>query len=176
MMSSNRASIGAETGSTPTTTARRTDRFLIGILVGIAALLVVAGITVAMLRQPAPLLPADTPGSTVQRFFAALDQQKYQEAYAFLSDSMQDKPTSDEFARYNLSQSTYRREQRTRIRISDEQRYGNSANVSIEITHYTSGGPFDSYEYTSNESFGLQLEGETWRIVELPWGYRPYNP
>ncbi|HEX5502843.1 MAG TPA: hypothetical protein VFW96_09480, partial [Thermomicrobiales bacterium] len=85
-----------ETTATPPAAAPRTDRFLIGILAGLAALLVVAGVAVAFLRQPEPALPAGTPGATVQDFYRALAGQDYDRAYALLSDAMSNKPTREE--------------------------------------------------------------------------------
>lgn len=52
--------IAAETTSTPVTMPPKSDRFLIGIVVAIVVLLVVAGISVVLLRQPVGELPAGT--------------------------------------------------------------------------------------------------------------------
>ena len=67
--------IAAEDTSTPVTMPPKIDRFLIGIVVAIVVLLVVAGISIVLLRQPAGELPAGTPGGTVPRFYTALEQQ-----------------------------------------------------------------------------------------------------
>src|SRR5881398_116352 len=96
------------TSPTPTPAVRpKADRFLIAIFLGIVILLVVGGISVAILRQPARELPADTPGGVVQGFYSALEQKDYNKAYDYLSDSMARKPTRDQFVSYNLQSSNY---------------------------------------------------------------------
>ena len=164
---------------TPTPALRpKTDRFLIGILVGLVVLLAVAGVSVAALRQPAPELPADTPSGVVQRFYRAIEQQDYGKAYDYLAESMAHKPTRDQFASYNLKSSDYNR--RERVRINSEKIYSDSATVQVSISHfYYSGEPFGgSSDYTSNEIFSLKREHGAWRITELPFEYVPpdYNP
>src|SRR5437879_1557136 len=102
--------------TTPTPSLRpKTDRFLVAIFAGLAVLLVVAGASVAMLRQPARELPADTPSGVVQRFYNAIEQQDYNKAYDYLADSMSHKPTRDEFVDYNLKSSDYDTQERVRI-------------------------------------------------------------
>src|SRR5437762_2051755 len=151
---------------------RQPDRFLIGIVVGLAALLLAAGISVAFLRQPAQELPADTPGGTVQRFYRALEQKDYAAAYAYLSDSMPNKPTREAFTSRNGSQGSDLSQQR--IRIQDERITGSDATVTVAVTtFYNSGSPFGgSGEYTSTEIFTLRREAETWRISALPYQYQ----
>src|SRR5438477_12391994 len=86
------------------TRARRpgVDWFLVAILLGLGALLVAGGIAVVLARQPAPTLPADSPGSTVQQFYLALAQQDYDKAYSLLSSSLQNKTTRADFIQYNV--------------------------------------------------------------------------
>jgi len=148
---------------------RQPDRFLIGIVVGLAALLLAAGISVAFLRQPARELPADTPGGTVQRFYIALEQKDYAGAYAYLSDSMSKKPTREEFTRYNTRLGP--NSSRERIRIQDETVTDSEATVTVAVTiFYNGGGPFGgSSEYTSTQVFTLRREDGTWRITTLPY-------
>jgi hypothetical protein len=161
-------------GTTATPPAQRQpDRFLIGIVVGLVALLLAAGISVAFLRQPARELPADTPGGTVQRFYIALEQKDYVGAYAYLSNSMSGKPTREEFTQYNTRRGP--NSSRERIRIQDETVTGSEATVTVAATtFYSNGGPFGgSSEYTSTEIFTLRREDGTWRITTLPYNYIP---
>ena len=156
---------------------RQPDRFLISIVVGLAALILAAGISVAFLRQPAPALPADTPGGTVQRFYRALEQKDYAGAYAYLSDSMSKKPTREDFTSHNGSQAPNISQER--IRIQDERVTDSDATVTVATTtFYNSSSPFGgSGEYTSTEIFTLRREDGTWRITALPYQYMPYpNP
>jgi hypothetical protein len=150
------------------------DRFLIGIGVGLAVLLLAAAISVAFLRQPAPDLPAATPGGTVQRFYRALEQKDYAAAYAYLSPSMSNKPTREDFTSYYVSGGGNISQQR--IRIQDERVTGSDATVTVSATtFYNSGSPFGgSGDYTSTEIFTLRREDGTWRITHLPSEYIPF--
>lgn len=163
-----------ETATPPAARPPR-DFFLIGILAGIVVLLVVAGVSVALLRQPARELPADTPGGVVQRFLTALERQDYAAAYGYLSDRMARKPTREEFTRHNADERTYDRRQ-SRIRIDTEKVNGDNATVTVSITHFSArSGPFGgSSEYTTSETFTLQREGGAWRLATLPYRYQPY--
>ena len=155
----------------------RLDRFLIAILIGLAALFLVAGLA-AIFRQPPAQLPADSPGGTVQRFYNAILQKDYDAAYLLLSDNMTDKPTRDQFAQHNATQASYNNgQQNDRVRIATDTVQGDMAVVTVNITHfYTDSSPFGgSNQYTSTESFTLRKEGEIWRITEMPYQYIPYR-
>ena len=95
---------GAEPTALALTAQPPPDRFLIGIVVGLALLLLAAGVSVAYLRQPVRELPLDTPGGTIQRFYAALEQKDYSGAFDYLSDSMSKKPTREEFLSYRIAE------------------------------------------------------------------------
>lgn len=162
-----------ETTAGPTGHPLRSDRFLLGILIGIAALLVVALLVAIFLRQPAQDLPADTPGGTVQRFLQALERADYDGAYAFLSNSIPEKPTREDFARYNADRASGQRIGQ-RLRIEREQITGESASVTVEVTYFSTGGPFvGSNQWTTSENFLLRREGNDWRITSLPPNYWP---
>jgi hypothetical protein len=163
--------------ATPTgTTQRGPDRFLVGIIGGVVALLALAGIVIALLHQPVRQLPADSPGGTIQRFYTAIEQKNYDEAYNLLSDSMVNKPTRDVFVNNQMTSGSYSYSSARRARIDKENVYGDKATISVAVTHfYGSAGPFGgSSEYTDTEMFSLQREGGTWRITELPWPYGYY--
>jgi hypothetical protein len=165
------------TSATPNPAVRpKTDRFLIGIFVGLAVLLVVVGVSVAVLRQPASDLPADTPSGVLQRFYRAIEQQDYGKAYDYLADGMTHKPTRDRFVSYNLKSSDSNRQER--VHIDSEKVYSDSATVKVSITHYyASGGPFGfggSGEFTTTDAFSLKREHGAWRITELPH-YQTYE-
>ena len=167
----------ATTTSTPTSPPK-TDRFLIAIVLGIVALLVVAGIAVALSRQPVPQLPADSPGGIVQQFYTAVGQDDYDKAYDLLSDAMPNKPTREAFVAFYLGgQNTgYANDTRDgRVRIQSEKTHDAVAAVEVQITHYYNNpGPFGgSNEWSESKTFTLHQEAGAWRITELPIGYTP---
>jgi hypothetical protein len=149
---------------------------LIAILIGLAALLILAGVSVIFRRSPAEL-PANTPGGTVQRFYNAITQEDYDAAYLLLSDSMVDKPTRDRFVEYNITQRAYYGDRESQgVRVESEVIRDNTAFVTLEITsYYVNSGPFGgSGQWTNTETFTLRNEGDIWRITELPYNYMPY--
>lgn len=155
------------------------DRFLVAILVGLAALLVLAGGAIVLARQGAPLLPADTPGGTIQRFYQALDRRDYDTAYSLLSDTLVDKPTSAAFNAYYLGERAgYRAGGADRLRITEDRVSGESALLVVEITHYYNNpGPLgSSSQWSEKVTFTLHREAGSWRISELPYGYLPPAP
>jgi len=158
---------------------RQPDRFLIGIVAGLIVLLIAAAISVIFLRQPAQELPVDTPGGTVQRFYAALQKGDYAGAYNYLSDSMANKPNLVEFINYNTSYypNGYHNSSQQRIRIDNITVNGDDATVPVAVTtYYDSGGPFGSSgDYTSTEVFSLHRDNGTWRITIAPPQYLPYS-
>jgi hypothetical protein len=155
----------------------RLDLFLIAILVGLVGLLAVAGIS-ALFRQPAPELPVNTPGGTVQRFYTAMSQEDYHKAYLLLSDALPNKPTEPEFVSSNIrwrgSDSSLENDP---ISIESEKTSGETAYVTVKITHYYNNpGPFGgSGSWIETESFALSRVGGVWRVTAMPYRYNPHN-
>jgi len=163
----------------PTTTPAlrpQADRFLLAILIGLGALLLLAGGAVVFSRQSPPALPAGTPGAVVQQFYAALENHDPDTAYNFLSDSMPDKPARAAFVSYNLGGARYGYSQAgDSRRIGPETTRGDVAVVPVVITHYDANpGPFGGAgQWTSDETFTLHRDAEGWRITDLPYQYQP---
>ena len=150
-----------------------TDRFLIGLLLGIIGLLVIAGITVIVLRQPVQQIPAGTPSATIQQFYNALAQRDYDRAYMLFSDTMYNKPTREEFINYTANRFGPNTPT-SRAQIDHESINGNSATVTVKVTYFYSSPMGGTNEYSNIEAFGLQRDSDTWRITDLPPSYRPY--
>lgn len=150
----------------------RDDRFLIGILAGIGVLLILALAAILLLRGAVQELPATTPAGTVQGFLRALERQQYGAAYDYLSDSMSNKPSREEFARYNADTGAYD-STGTRLRIERESISDASASVVVEVTHYSSDLPPFASEWTTSETFTLRQVGGIWQITSLPYRYWP---
>ncbi|HEX9988397.1 MAG TPA: NTF2-like N-terminal transpeptidase domain-containing protein [Chloroflexia bacterium] len=158
----------------PAIPARRrvADPFLIGILAALALLVLVAVVTVfVVLQQPVRELPANTPGGVVQRYFAALEKQNYDEAYGYLSGTMKEKPTRADFIQARMNSRSYGSS--SRIRITRENVYGDQASVELTTTsYYQSNFPLPSTnEWTSTSTISLVRENGQWRINDLPYMY-----
>lgn len=162
--------------TTPAAAARprAADRFFLAILVGLGLLLVVALLSVLLLRRPATILPIDTPEGLVQRFYLALEARDYHAAYDLLGATATSQLTRDEFVRYNADRQRYEGPQRVRL---DEQRIsGDFATVTVTVTQYTANAqPFGvGGGVSESETFSLHRDASGWRISDVSYRYRPY--
>jgi len=142
------------------------DRFLTGILIGIA-LLVVASLSVFFLRKDTQTyLPEDNPESIVHNYIFALQQEDYERAYNYLADE-KNKPTYTEFLRDVIN--TSREEvQIGAVEISEE-----TASVQLVFTNATGRVFFDYYEY--NETALLIKQDGAWKILDMGHNYWFWN-
>ncbi|HEX2910130.1 MAG TPA: hypothetical protein VH186_04935 [Chloroflexia bacterium] len=151
------------------------DRFLVIILAGIGLLLVLAFTSLLVLKQPARTLTDTTPDGTVLSFMNALSQRNYQQAYSYLSDSMVNKPSEDEFTRFNDSMGGYHganeRIEIYRVNVTNPK-------AVVTLRYYQTGsGPLFGNQYSYDENVELKQEGEVWRITWLSSRYIPtYYP
>jgi hypothetical protein len=114
------------------------DRFLIGILAGIGVLLLLAMVAVFLLRQPVMQLAADTPGGTVQGFLQALERQEYDRTYGYLAESMANKPTREDFTRYNAHRfASGQVSTRMRILLADQRRRAKEQGAGVATAQPT---------------------------------------
>lgn len=155
---------------------RKTDRLLLLVLGGMVTLLVLAGLSLVLLRGPQSVLPADTPGGTVQRFLDTIENENYDEAYNYLSWRMFNKPTREEYVMNHMDFGGYAASRAARSQVGRESISGNSATVEVTINDYsTSSWPFGgAYDYTYTETFTLVREKDVWLITDLPWTYGAY--
>src|SRR5512143_3810608 len=116
------------------------DRFLTGILIGIA-LLIVAALAVFFTRQrEGTYVSESTPDGVVHNYVLAILQKDYQKAYGYLAD-LDNKPTFSQFrqafavGRLNPSGSG--------IKVGSAVITGDDATVDVSMV-YTPGDPFSS--------------------------------
>jgi hypothetical protein len=144
---------------------RNSDRFLTGIVVAIAALVVVA--FAVALRQPArSYLDDAAPADVVHNYLLALELGDFERAYGYLSDSLGGRPGSvAEFREQvgDIGEAGAMIE--TTFRTTSDWTTGPDAFVTVHETVYHSGGLFDSGEWESSFDVRLQLEDGQWRIV-----------
>lgn len=161
--------------TTPTAARpRAADRFFLGLLAGLGLLLVVALLSVLLLRQPTAILSLDTPEGVVQHFYLALEERDYHRAYDLLGAQSTAPLSRDEFVRHNADRQRYEGPQR--VRIDDQRITGDFATVTVTVTHYAANAqPFGGGgEYSVAETFSLHRDPNGWRISDLPYRYRPY--
>ena len=149
------------------------DRFLTGILIGIAVL-IVAALTVFFARQNRTTYVSDqAPKDVVHNYVVAVLKKDYQRAYSYLAD-LDNKPTYDEFrksfATGSLNPST------TGIKIGAANVTGDDASVEVD----TMNTPSDPFSETYNNIGSAQLvkQNGVWKISSMPtynlWDYRWY--
>jgi hypothetical protein len=149
------------------------DKFLLGILIGIAVL-VVAAFALFFIRQPMLQYVDDsTPSGVVQDFVIALHKGDYPRAYGYLASGT-NKPTLEEFrSPFLLKQTDI---SSTELHLGEESVAGNGATVRLDYSQYY-GSPYDvNRGYWQAD---LVLENGQWKIIQMPppyWFYDWYQP
>jgi hypothetical protein len=150
------------------------DRFLTGILIGVAVL-IVAALTVFLTRQDTQTYGAEeTPDGVVHNYVLALLNKDYPKAYGYLAD-LDNKPTLNVFrqafavGRLNPNNGG--------IRIGKADTTGEDATVEISMM-YMPNDPF-SGGYNDVGSAQLVKQNGAWKISSMPtynlWDYSWYQ-
>ncbi len=153
----------------------RQDRFLTGILIGIA-LLIVAALAVYFTRQnQGSYVGESTPEGVVHNYVLAVLDKDYQRAYGYLAD-LKDKPTFEQFRQAfavgRLIPGS------NGIQIGKSSVTGNDATVEVNMV-FSPGDPFSS-GYNNVGTAQLVRQGGQWKISSMPaynlWDYSWYQP
>lgn len=151
------------------------DRFLLGILIGIGALVVLA-LALFFTRKEGALAygPEDTPEGVVHNYVVAVFQRDYEKAYGYLADK-KDKPTLEQFRQPFLQ--NYVNPRNTGVDIGGVEFSGDQAYVTVYI-QYGSSDPFSS-GYRNEERAVLVKQGGQWKLEQMPgnfWYWDWYQP
>ena len=136
----------------------RRPNLVVATVVGLVAVLaVIAGIVSA--TRHAPTYEPGTPVAVVQTYLAAVIDADHEAAAARLSS---DSPcTVDDLDRAFLPQGV-------RVVLRDSRIDGDTAQVRVDVITST-GGPFDTSEYSERVTFRLTRAGGAWLITGSPW-------
>jgi hypothetical protein len=150
------------------------DRFLIGILTGIAALVVLALVVFFVRKDNLVYAPDNTPEGVVQNYVVALHKRDFDKAYAYLA-GLKDKPTPEQFRQSFLNHSVD--PANTGLEIGKTEINGNTAVVNVSIIF----GPNDPFSggYRNTDYAQLVQENGAWKIKQMPnnfWAYDWYQP
>ncbi len=144
------------------------DRFLTGILLGIA-LLIIASLVVFFVRKDTQTyLPEDNPKAIVHNYIFALQQEDYERAYGYLADE-ENKPTFNEFLVEVNNDGV------DDVQLSDAEINGDTAVVALIFTNANGRVFTDYYEY--DERALLILQDGAWKILDMDtrfWGWGWY--
>ncbi len=151
------------------------DRFLLGILIGIGALVILA-LALFFTRKDNTLTygPEDTPEGVVHNYVVAVFQRDYEKAYGYLADK-KDKPTLEQFREAFLQ--NYINPNNTGVDIGESEISDDQAFVTVYI-QYGSSDPFSS-GYRNEERAVLVNQGGQWKLEQMPgnfWAWDWYQP
>jgi hypothetical protein len=150
------------------------DRFLTGILIGIAVLIVAALVVYFTRQNQATYVPDTTPDGVVHNYVLAILNKDYQKAYGYLAD-LDYKPTLDQFrqafavGRLNPAGNG--------IKVGKASVTGNDASVEVNMVN-TPSDPFSS-GYNNVGTAQLVRQNGAWKISTMPaynlWDYGWYQ-
>jgi len=124
----------------------------------VAAISIVALITVLAVNEDTPQLDATTPEGTVQQYLQSVTARDFDTAITYLSEDTKCKITDFDQAYIQDS---------IRISLSDASVTGDSASVKVNIED-SSGDPFGG-SYTESQAFRLVKFDSGWKIAGIPW-------
>lgn len=146
------------------------DRFLTGILIGIAVL-IVAALAVFFSRKDNLTYVSDaTPEGVVQDYVVAVHKRDFQRAYGYLAD-LTNKPTYEQFRNAFLNREVD--PTNTGMEIGKSEISGDSASVSLGII-FSPSDPFSS-GYRNSDYAQLVSQNGTWKIKQLPYSFWSYG-
>ena len=150
------------------------DRFLIGILIGIAVLIVIALAVFFTRKDDLNYVSDATPEGVVQNYVVALHKHDFDKAYTYLAD-LPNRPTPElfrqAFLNHNIDPTN------VGLEIGKSEISGETASVSLGII-YSPNDPFSS-GYRNTDYAQLVRQKGAWKIKLLPsnfWAYDWYQP
>ncbi len=150
----------------------KTDRFLLGILIGIGVL-AVAALGVFLVRQSLQAYgPEDTPAGVVNNYILATSRGDYERAYAYLANpGNQGLPTLAAFQASFLNLRPGFTD--TSVLVGETTTLGDQASVSLTIIEGGGSGPFGS-PYRRQDVATLVRQGGAWKISQMPYPFWSY--
>lgn len=150
------------------------DRFLTGILIAIAALVVVALLVFFTRRDNLVYVPDDKPAGVVQNYVVALHKHDYEKAYSYLAD-LENKPALEQFQQSFLNHNID--PENAAVELGKIEITGKNATVQLNIDN-SSNGPFEN-RYVNSDYAQLVNQNGAWKIKQMPsynfWAYDWYT-
>lgn len=128
------------------------------VTVAVALLAVVAAVVAS--GRSVPTYDAGTPEGTVQAYLQAVFDGDDRTAASYLSTTSG--CDVDDFRGAYVAESA-------RVVLRDSRIDGDAAAVEVEIVFSDAGGPFDTYEWSEEQSFDLVREDDSWMLIGRPW-------
>ena len=150
------------------------DRFLVGILVGIAVLVVVALAVFFTRRGTQAYIADDVPEGVVHNYVLAILNKNYEKAYGYLAD-LENKPTYEQFRDAFLKGVV--NPNNSAIDVGKSEINGDTASVEVGMI-YNPSDPF-STGYRDVQHASLIKQESSWKLSSMPsyyfWDYSWYQ-
>jgi len=146
------------------------DRFLVGILVGIGALVVIALVLFFARQDKQEYVDDSTPEGVVHNYSLAVYEEDYEKAYGYLGEA-DNKPTFSEFQKAFFNQ--YVNPDNVGLEIAESKVTGDDAFVTLYIIYNTS-DPFSS-SYRGTETAHLERQNGQWKLLQMPYNFWSYD-
>lgn len=151
------------------------DRFLMGILIGIAVLIAAALLVFFTRQNQASYVSEQTPEGVVHNYVLAILNKDYEKAYGYLAD-LDHKPTLAQFRQAFAVGRLIPGE--SGIKVGSSSISGEDASVEVSMV-YAPGDPFSS-GYNNVGTAQLVRQNGAWKISAMPtynlWDYGWYQP
>jgi hypothetical protein len=155
------------------------DKFLIGILIGIGALILLAlALFFARRDGQNDYVTDSTPEGVAHNYVLAVLNKDYQKAYGYLAD-IEHKPTYEEFRQSFFNGMVNPGD--AGVEVGTAEINGDEAIVNLSV-YYSVNDPFSS-RYASQDRALLVKQNGTWKLSSMPnnfwdygWYQKPYKP
>lgn len=151
------------------------DRYLIGIIAGIALVAVLALILFFTRRDDVSAYPSDdTPEGVVAAYVMALQNEDWERAYAYLAEA-ENKPDLSRFRQAVFTEMPNLPDSGVEFRATETD--GDRATVNLMVVNV--GGGLFADIYRNPGVAVLERQGGAWKILEMPypfWSYGWYQP
>lgn len=151
------------------------DRFLTGILIGIAVLVVIALVVFFLRQNSQSYLSEEAPEGVVHNYVLAVLNGDYEKAYGYLAD-LDEKPGYEQFRDAFITGTV--NPGNTAVDIGNSDISGDTASVEI-VFIYNPGDPF-STGYRDVQRAVLLNQNGAWKLSSMPgyyfWDYSWYLP
>lgn len=144
----------------------RQDRFLTGILVGIAVLVVVALVVFFLRQNSQTYVSEETPEGVVHNYVLSVLNADYEKAYDYLAD-LDNKPTYEQFRDAYLTGAV--NPDNSAVDIGDSEITDDTASVEVALI-YNPSDPF-STGYRDVQRAVLVKQDGAWKLSSMPGYY-----
>ena len=146
------------------------DRFLVGILAGIGALIVIALLLFFTRKDVHQYKTDGAPESVVFNYVLAVTEKDYEKAYSYLAD-VENKPTYEEFRQSFLNGMIY--PDNVGVDVGAAEIDGEVASVEVNLI-YAGSDPFSS-GYRNIDRASLVRQAGEWKITAMPYNFWDYS-